>query len=248
MSLAISEQFYSIQGEGISAGMPAIFLRLQGCNLTCGGTNTIKTKILDSGATWRCDTIETWLKGEKTDIKALLQSWNVNRWLMAIEEGAHIVITGGEPLLQQEGLLSLCTALEVLLGKRPFIEIETNGTFIPNEALNAYISQYNVSPKLSNSGMKKEARFKPETLLWFSKNPKTTFKFVIAEPSDWLEIEEDFIAPFNIPRQKIVLMPAASTRKDHITKGQALIELCKRESVRFSPRLQLILWDKTVGI
>ena len=43
--LAVSEDFYSVQGEGPTMGAPAVFLRLKGCNLTCGGVNTVQTKI-----------------------------------------------------------------------------------------------------------------------------------------------------------------------------------------------------------
>ena len=38
--LAISEVFYSIQGEGKTMGIPAVFVRLAGCNLMCGGMGT----------------------------------------------------------------------------------------------------------------------------------------------------------------------------------------------------------------
>ena len=62
MSLNISEQFYSIQGEGRTVGVPALFLRLQGCNLTCGGKKTVLTGNKQDGASWRCDTIEVWTK------------------------------------------------------------------------------------------------------------------------------------------------------------------------------------------
>ena len=56
--LAISEVFYSIQGEGITSGYPAVFVRLGGCNLMCGGMGTQFDKELHNNATWRCDTIE----------------------------------------------------------------------------------------------------------------------------------------------------------------------------------------------
>ncbi len=102
MSLKVSEQFYSLQGEGRTVGVPAIFLRLQGCNLTCGGNNTIKTKELDSGATWRCDTIETWVKGSSFSFHDLVSYWENNDWISFLKTGAHLVITGGEPLLQQD--------------------------------------------------------------------------------------------------------------------------------------------------
>ena len=75
--LAISEHFYSIQGEGKFTGVPSVFLRLKGCNLTCGGKKTVSTKKLDSGATWRCDTIEVWLTGNSTSFKSLFLSLKV---------------------------------------------------------------------------------------------------------------------------------------------------------------------------
>jgi 6-pyruvoyltetrahydropterin 2'-reductase len=248
MSLAISEQFYSIQGEGPTAGVPSVFLRLKGCNLTCGGLHTVQTKATDNGATWRCDTIETWLQGEKVDTKTILHTWNTNRWLIAIEEGAHIVITGGEPLLQQSELIDFLKALEALLGKKPYVEIETNGTIIPTESLAHCISQFNVSPKLTNSGMPREGRLIPEAIHWYAKNKQAYFKFVLNNADDWLEIEEEFLEPFNIAKERVLIMPAASTRKEVITNCQELALLCQRESVRLSPRLQLLFWDRTTGI
>ena len=73
--LTVSETFYSLQGEGPTAGTPAVFLRLKGCNLTCGGLNTVKTKQLDNGATWRCDTTEVWLKGQDMTYDEIKQEW-----------------------------------------------------------------------------------------------------------------------------------------------------------------------------
>jgi organic radical activating enzyme len=47
--LLISSDFYSIQGEGISSGIPSYFVRLATCNLHCGMSrqfinNIIKTR------------------------------------------------------------------------------------------------------------------------------------------------------------------------------------------------------------
>ena len=51
-TIRVSEYFYSIQGEGLTVGVPAVFLRLQGCNLDCGS----------SGGSWVCDTEAVWNK------------------------------------------------------------------------------------------------------------------------------------------------------------------------------------------
>ena len=63
-TLPIAETFYSIQGEGITTGYPSVFVRLAGCNLMCGGQGTQFDGELHDGATWRCDTIEVWMKGK----------------------------------------------------------------------------------------------------------------------------------------------------------------------------------------
>ena len=58
IKLAISEIFFSIQGEGKTVGIPSVFVRLGGCNLICGGEGTQNDKKLHNNAKWRCDTIE----------------------------------------------------------------------------------------------------------------------------------------------------------------------------------------------
>lgn len=61
-----------------------------------------------------------------------------------------LVVTGGEPLLQQEALSNLCGALPGLE-----IEVETNGTVVPRPALVARVARFNMSPKLENSGIRR---------------------------------------------------------------------------------------------
>ena len=75
-SLRISESFYSIQGEGVTSGYPAYFIRLQGCNLMCGGKDGSLMK--EGKATWWCDTEYVWRKGKKTDIEVLIDDWKKN--------------------------------------------------------------------------------------------------------------------------------------------------------------------------
>src|SRR3990167_2077529 len=56
-TLNVSEMFYSIQGEGKTMGIPAIFLRLQACNLLCNWKK--------NGIDHPCDTIPVWRQGTK---------------------------------------------------------------------------------------------------------------------------------------------------------------------------------------
>lgn len=103
LELFVHSIFYTIQGEGIFAGKPAVFLRLGGCNLQCPA----------------CDTEYT--KGAQTrSIREICE--------LIYENGGKftnlVVITGGEPFRQQLG--HLIATLTQLQGYT--VQIETNGT------------------------------------------------------------------------------------------------------------------------
>ena len=120
--LAISEVFYSIQGEGKTVGVPSVFVRLGGCNLICGGMGTQFDGELHNDAEWRCDSIEVWMKAQSKEIKDILPSDCVK----AIENGAHIILTGGEPMIQQKGLEALINFIKENHNKQAYFEVEMN--------------------------------------------------------------------------------------------------------------------------
>lgn len=118
--LLVSEKFFSIQGEGITTGVPAYFIRLANCNLQCGSSikflNSIKkgTVIPDpskpfvgdleeSGeATWSCDSTAVWLRGNYVEFQDIIDDWKAQGIYDDIESGLiHIVWTGGEPTIKQ---------------------------------------------------------------------------------------------------------------------------------------------------
>ncbi len=245
MSIAISEHFYSIQGEGKTMGVPSIFIRLTACNLICGGRGTEKDKKLHNGATWRCDSIEVWRKGKQYDEEEFA---NIiyNKYKKEIYGGSHIVITGGEPLLQQKALKPFIEKLIQLLSFKPFIEIETNGTLIPT-LIYEYIDLINCSPKLSNSGEDINRRIKKETLTFLNLSPKTIFKFVISREEDIEEINS-IIDTLQLNKQKIYLMPSAEDQEELIKNQDLVLNYCLQNTYKFSTRLQIILWNKTTGV
>jgi organic radical activating enzyme len=118
--LLISSDFMSIQGEGISTGIPSYFVRLGICNLTCGmsrkfANQLTKDKSLEDGeifkgdlelegkATWTCDSTSQWLwRGEDKDFQYLIDRWKEQGIYEDIKNGTiHIIWTGGEPTIKQ---------------------------------------------------------------------------------------------------------------------------------------------------
>ena len=90
--LDISECFAdTIQGENFT-GVPSIFLRMQYCTLNC---------------VW-CDTAEVWRKGNKYSVDEVVKLFKDNGVIERLyDKNHHLVLTGGSPVRQQEGLNEL---------------------------------------------------------------------------------------------------------------------------------------------
>lgn len=247
--LAVSEHFYSIQGEGKYMGVPAVFLRLSGCNLMCGGQGTQFDKELHNGATWRCDTIEVWMKGQSIPSEELLYQFRGLGYLHKLTLGAHLVITGGEPTLQTESVIDF---LDTLKKEVPhlFVEVETNGTIKPSDDLVSHIDHWNVSPKLANSGNPLNARLNREALDFFtSGNISVCFKLVVGnnqEAKEGLEMLYPDLNGWNA--KNIYFMPPCESVTEYEEVAPKVAELAKQYCVNFSTRLQINLWDKTTGV
>jgi organic radical activating enzyme len=228
------EIFYTIQGEGVSSGIPAIFIRLSLCNLQC---------------VW-CDTPYTWLWtnmphnfAKPFDPKEEILKVTENEIFTIVKDYPQcktVVITGGEPLLQQQALISLCRLLE---GYR--IEVETNGTIVPEE-IDEYVTQYNVSPKLANSGNTVKQREVWRALDWFNHSYKAWFKFVVENKQDLGEVLS-LMEKYHISPNKIILMPQGITEAELRSKEQWLQQICKDQGLRFCTRLQILLYGSKKG-
>jgi len=241
--------FHSIQGEGATQGTSSIFIRLTACNLQCGGVGTIKDKQLHNGATWRCDSMEVWTKGNIYTPEQVVDLFDKNKWIHKLKLGTHLIFTGGEPLLQQQPILDILKHIKFLYGFKPFVEVETNGTIMPRKSMLNNVELFNCSPKLSNSGETPNRRIKPDVIKRLAETgDKAIFKFVISREEDWNEIQSEWIDVMNIPRRLIYLMPSADN--DWILKQNSKIvsELCIENNINFSNRLQIQLWNKTTGV
>lgn len=241
--LAVAETFYSIQGEGPFTGVPAVFLRCSHCNLRCPQWGP-------PGAPQGCDTTQVWTRVWRRWLpEEITEYWQQRGWLkwLTAKGGTHLVLTGGEPLVWQS-VLSLLLSYLKDLGVLPFIEVETNGTLLPEAAFDGAIGQYNCSPKLRSAGNPRHKAFVPEVLQWFSANERTIFKFVVQVPEDLDEIERDYVVPMGITRNRIWLMPEAATRARLIEQSGWVVDGCKERGFNFSPRLHLLIWDTATGV
>jgi len=235
--LAVNEIYRSFQGEGRYAGQPCTFLRLACCNLTC---------------IW-CDTPFTWnwigsryAHPDKYDHRKEIHSFLIEEVIMKLQSLSHnhLVITGGEPLLQQNRLIPV---LKSLKHDRPwFIEVETNGTIIPCGQFLQYIDHINCSPKLSNSKDPEHLRIKLRVLKFLAGIPHADFKFVIGSAAEIGEVQ-GLAEKLNIPRDRIWLMPLGKT-KDELEKTQYVEQLAQAKGFRFSPRLHIEAYGDKRGV
>lgn len=106
--LDLHSQFYTIQGEGPFSGLPAVFIRLAGCNLQCPG----------------CDTEYTATR-ERRDVADIAERCR-NLFPGSHSKPRLVVITGGEPFRQDISELA-----RELLERGYMVQVETNGTYAP---------------------------------------------------------------------------------------------------------------------
>lgn len=238
------EIFYSIQGEGASTGKPSIFVRLSLCNLHCSWCDTDYTwNWIGTKFTHENDNDPDYSKFDKSE---WIYEAGVDEVIAQISQYRckRVIITGGEPLLQQKELTLLAQKLKVL---SYYIEMETNGTLIPTQELYNLIDQFNVSPKLSNSNNELKLRNKERSLASFSASDKAYFKFVITAESDLDEVVH-LSDKFEIDPSKVFLMPEGTTGKSLSHKRHWLIEKCKEHGYNYSDRLHVQVYGNKKGV
>jgi 7-carboxy-7-deazaguanine synthase len=246
--LRIAEIFESIQGEGLLAGTPSVFVRSTGCNLRC----------------CFCDTPYTSWQPEG-------QHWTIEEILGTLERSCcrHAVITGGEPMLQPD-----VVPLSRELDRRGYhVTIETAGTVYRPVACDLM----SLSPKLSNSrpfvetavavarrerqraGSPRYARDLEDPIAsngrWAQRHEQTRIhpnvlhrlfseydyqvKFVIDQPQDVDEVEAFVSAYPEMNRDRVLLMPQAVTAEELEQKSQWIKNQCAQRAFGFGPRLQI---------
>ncbi|MDO8473285.1 MAG: 7-carboxy-7-deazaguanine synthase QueE [Dehalococcoidia bacterium] len=223
------EIFHSVQGEGASIGTPAVFLRLALCNLACR---------------W-CDTKYTW-DWESHDRDGLVMEMAARDIVKAVlaYRCPRLVVTGGEPLVQQR---ELAPVLKALKGSGLTIEVETNGTIVPDDDLAAVVDQWNVSPKMESSGNSRSAREVAAAYQFFRGQDSADFKFVVDSEDDFEEVNV-IVGRYGLSHQRVILMPQATDTENLLERGRWLAGLSKQTGYRTSTRLHVLLWGNRRGV
>lgn len=252
----------TIQGEGKMAGIPALFLRLSGCNLRCMWK-------LPNGNISICDTphasfntdFETMHNAEDAAQKILHNLGNIPL----------LVISGGEPLIQADALVELIKHLRSVQPSLK-IAIETNGTLF-HTALADIIDFFSLSPKLKNALPTVEKINQAGVILpgnpdnykklqinipviqqyidLCKNSPDKDFqlKFVISSEQEIKELNDLYLGQLkNWKSEDIVLMPLGSTPEELAQTRNMAMETAIKNGFRYTPRLQVTYFDGIAGV
>ena len=250
----------TIQGEGKLAGTPSLFVRLASCNLRCIWS-------MQDGSLSRCDTAYASFHVEDKKVYDVSEIFSIIKHNMG--QMQHLVITGGEPILQAKGLVALCQMLKKELSIH--ITIETNGTLFDHELVD-YIDLFSISPKLSNSvptlekmqayGVKPSgaSQYHAQTRKDLGvlqeyvdcvklEQTSIQLKFVVGQVLDVHEIKDEFIACLNgLDKKDVMLMPLGSTVADMVQSSHIVLSMCVSNGWSYSPRMHINLFGCKQGV
>jgi organic radical activating enzyme len=280
--IKIAELFYSIQGEGRYMGVPSVFLRTFGCNFKCAGfglpkgqTSTEVEAIAARVAEFTkyeelplvstgCDSYASWDPRFK-DLSPMITSDAIvertmeilpdNKW-----QDAHLVITGGEPLLGWQRAYPDLLNHEKMRSLKE-ITFETNGTQKLTPEFKKYLQEwaqnppfasrevtFSVSAKLSCSGEERSEAIRPDVVCEYEEAGYTYLKFVVATEDD----AEEAIETADIYRAEgftgpVYLMPVGGVESVYALNNRRVAELAMKNGLRYSDRLQVPLFKNEWG-
>lgn len=213
-------------------GRSTAFLRLSGCNLHCS---------------W-CDTPYTWdwtgRNGHRfrpSEERQLLSPFAVYNELRG-RTNEMLIVSGGEPLLQQAGLVPL---LRMCAEQGWRVEMETAGTVPPAASISECVTQFNVSPKLTNSGNSAAARLRDDAILQLKSSGKAVWKFVVVGVDDLAEVEQ-LVARFDLT--PVYIMPEGTQGDVVSERARSLADEVLARNWHLTIRLHLLLWGNRRGV
>lgn len=241
----------TIQGEGSAAGRHCIFIRVAQCNLACSWCDTpytwafSGTKIDRHVSAHQCG-------GQPYDKATEVHPMSVDEILEKAsalwplkDKPTIVVISGGEPMMQQHKLIPLVRQLDRWGCD---VHIETASTIKPHADFSKYVAQFNVSPKLAHSGNVLSKRRKDEALSYFAARENAWFKFVIQrhggmEEQDFFEVDQ-IVHDFGIPPKRVMIMPEGTTIVGNVEAAQSWSQWAIERGYGISFRTHILLWPQ----
>jgi 7-carboxy-7-deazaguanine synthase len=234
METRITEIFYSLSGEGISQGMPTVFIRMAGCSLRCGKTNDRKL--------W-CDTEYSLSpnSGRLLSIDSILREVDE-----LSKNPTQVIITGGEPL---EGINRDATILiSILISEKrknsifSFPRIETNGK---ESIIGIEKSVFTLDYKLPGSGMESEMNIDNFAVLKRRNNPLDEIKFVVRDKNDF-ERSLNVIQEYALENFNLLFSPVFNELPPNELSNW--IKNANLSNSRLSIQLHKFLWGNVRGV
>lgn len=249
----LTEQFFSIQGEGKYAGTPSYFLRTGGCNLHCpgfGATYEVNGEVHRGCDTWFA--VDRSYAGSWTKItESGPLIGELERAFDAIGYRPDVVITGGEPLLYHADV-SFYEVVTWLVEQGIRVTFETNGTVVVDfERYPLYRRcTFALSIKLSNSGEPEYRRIVPAALTQLAAHTEDAFlKFTLDRTLVETTAEEEIAAIRHYtPDLPVFCMPVGHSRDAIWYNDRAVFDFCKIHNYRYTDRLHIRVFDQTIGV
>lgn len=241
ISYLVNEIYPCLQGEGVNCGKPSLLIRLQICNLRCKWcdtpfTHTNKSDPIDKNNPAKGQHFKRY---SLDDLITTIQSFSQK----------HLILSGGEPTLQNIGLLMR------KLGNDYTAEVESNGTRIPHQEIVNFLPtdytlmQWNISPKFSNSGEDIIPAALQHWAQLAQKQANVYFKFVVRKEYKDEDIAEilNIVTHFQIPKHKVLLMAEGVTVESQLGNIW-LHDECLKYGFQYTPRLHILLFGNKRGV
>lgn len=238
MLIQVTESIHKvIQGEGPNIGKKMGLIRLSGCPVKCP----------------ECDSKHTWSPQHRTPVK----DYTIDQMIEEIENFVAltrintILFSGGEPGLYFQELGHMIRKLKEKPSNRDInFEVETTGLYSCKDLVEADSTIFiNFSPKIGAlqkaSPIKKWRAFEEKISEPMNFPRFYSLKIVVSveEQEENLREIADFKAKYNIPNDRIYLMPLGVTREEILKQVPGVLEIAYQNYYNFSPRMHILMFD-----
>lgn len=216
MEYPVNELYATIQCEATHTGVPAVFVRIQGCNVGCGWCDQKKTWSLNKDN--EVPATEVLADRAKPEQYALMSVGDILQKVALKAPIGHVVITGGEP-----AWFNLEPLTSALSEKGYFVQVETSGVYDIRVHPKTWVT---LSPKQTPQGTTKLKAI----------TRANEIKFIIKDEKDLARVKK-LDEAFAIPSSLVWLQPLSQC--EDATK--LCINAAIRNGWRFSVQAQKYL-------